>query len=222
MMGKAPLTLYLGNKNYSSWSLRPWLALKHAGATFEEVVIPLDTPQTDATIRAVSPAGRVPILRHGEVTVWDSLAIIEYVAELFPHSHLWPEPREARAMARSVSAEMHSGFAALRKACPMDFRGRRSEPVSTPEVLADVRRVAELWTDCRRRYGREGRFLFGAFTAADCMFAPVVSRFLTYGVELTGVPSSYVEAIQTVPSWQEWAAAAKAEALPMTRYGPTP
>ncbi len=213
----AKMKIILGNKNYSSWSLRPWLVLKHIGLPFEELVVPLDQPSTCQDIARYSPSGRVPVLIDGEVTVWDSLAICEYLYELFPDRKLWPQDPRARAAARSVSAEMHSGFQSLRQEFPMKFRESISKAIS-PEVKQDIDRICALWTDCRRQFGATEPFLFGAFSIADAMYAPVVSRFKTYGVALDGVPAGYAEAVWSLPSVQEWLAAARAEPYQMARY----
>ncbi len=205
------LTLYLGSKNLSSWSFRPWLALRQAGIAFEEVVIPLDTPATKAKILERSPSGRVPALKDGELLIWDSLAILEYVNELAPGAQLWPASREARAVARAVSAEMHSGFAALRQHLPFHFAESLLGRARPPEVEQDIARILEIWSDCRARFGQGGPFLFGAWSAADAMYAPVVSRFLTYGVELSGVPAQYAQAVRALPAWKVWGDAARAE-----------
>ncbi len=212
------LTLVIANRNYSSWSLRPWLALKHAGLPFEEVIVPLDKPDTRAAILAYSPTGRVPALRHGEARVWDSLAICEYVAELAPTAKLWPEERVARAAARSVSAEMHSGFAALRNQMNMNIRNRVTGVVATEETRADIVRIVELWNDCRSRFGKAGPFLFGAFTIADAMFAPVATRFRTYGVDAGKVGEAYIDAVFGDPAMAEWVKMAREETLVIAKY----
>ncbi len=204
-------TLAIGNYNYSSWSLRAWIALRHTGADFDVIRIPLDRPETKAAILAQSPAGKVPVLREGDLTVWDSLAICEYLAERFPAARLWPENREARATARSASAEMHAGFAALRRHMPMDCRARHPGAGHAPGVEADIARIVALWTDLRARFGAGGDMLFGHFTVADAMFAPVVSRFETYAVELDRVARDYVDAVLALPIMREWLAAAEAE-----------
>jgi glutathione S-transferase len=208
----ADFTIYLGNKNYSSWSLRPWLALKHTGAAFEEIVIPLSEATTRATILSYSPSGRVPALRHGELTIWDSLAICEYLAELFPDAKLWPADPSVRAQARAISAEMHSGFAALRNHFPMNIRSTFTRSI-VPEAQADINRVAAIWIQCRSRYGDAGPFLFGHFTVADAMFAPVASRFRTYRIPLEEVAQAYADTIWGLPAMQEWAAAANNEPM---------
>jgi glutathione S-transferase len=206
----SPLTLIIGNKNYSSWSLRPWLALKQTGAEFAEIRIPLDRPETRSQILRYSPTGRVPALQHGSLTLWDSLAIGEYLAELFPQAHLWPQDMATRAIARSVCAEMHSGFPDLRRNLPMDCRARHSRSFDAA-TQADIDRVTNLWQTCRQQYGSSGQFLFGHVTLADAMFAPVASRFVTYGVSLDPISQAYVEAILALPAMQEWLAAAAIE-----------
>jgi glutathione S-transferase len=206
------LTLAIGNKNYSSWSLRPWLALKHTGVPFREEVIPLFVPGSREQIAAYSPSTKVPALRHGEVVVWESLAICEYVAELFPGSGLWPENREARAVARSASSEMHAGFAALRANMGMNVRARLPAMGRTADSLRDIDRVRTIWGSLLRRFGKGGPFLFGRFSVADAMFAPVVLRFRTYEVELDAVLHEYCAAVLALPAVEEWMAAARAEA----------
>lgn len=204
------LTLVIGNKNYSSWSLRSWLAMKQSGLDFVEVRIPLDMPTTHQEIRRYSPSGRVPVLRDGELTVWESLAICEYVAERFA-PQLWPEDTAARAVARSVSAEMHAGFERLRESMPMDCRARLCLLGMNPHVQADIDRIIAIWHECRHSFGSCGEFLFGHFTIADAMFAPIVSRFITYEVKLDAVAQAYVEAVWALPAMQEWVAAASSE-----------
>jgi glutathione S-transferase len=207
------LTLYVGTKRYSSWSLRPYLALAHAGAQFETRTILLDRPESKAEIAKVNPAGKVPVLYDGELAIWDSLAICEYVAELFPAAQLWPADRAQRAQARALAAEMHSGFAALRQNMPMDVCASKPGVGHTPEALADARRVMAIWREQLAASG--GPFLFGAFTIADAMFAPVTTRFTTYGVELDAVCRGYVDAIAALPAMQDWRRDAAAE--PVTR-----
>lgn len=196
-------TIILGNKNYSSWSLRAWLVLKQTGAEFDEVVVPLDTPRTQAAIQAWSQAGKVPVLRHGTLIVWDSMAIAEYLAEMFPESGLWPSDAQARATARAAAAEMHSGFAALRRALPMDVRARQPRRYDSA-VAADIARICALWSHCRTRFAADGPFLFGDFNIADAFYAPVVSRFATYSVDLPKVAHDYVAAVMDHPAMQEW------------------
>lgn len=207
----AELTLVIGNKNYSSWSLRPWLLLKQAGIAFREIYIPTHTAQTRAAILEHSPAGRVPVLHDGSVTVWESLAICEYLAEQFPDKQLWPTDRGARALARSVATEMHAGFGALRSNMVMNCRKQYPGKASTPEVQADIERLRALWNDCRKRYGSGGDFLFGRFSIADAMYAPVATRFKTYGVELDTVAGAYRDTILTLPAMRQWYADAGAE-----------
>ena len=209
----ADCTIYIGNKNYSSWSLRAWLMLKQAGIAFDEVVIPIQTPTTRGEILRHSPSGKVPALCHGAVTVWESLAIGEYLAETVPAARLWPEDAAARAVARAVSTEMHAGFANLRRHLPMNMRASLPGRALTPEVAADLARIAALWRDCRRRFGTGGPYLFGHFSIADAMFAPVVSRFRTYEIDLGGEAQTYAASLWAYPPLQEWAAAARNEAM---------
>ncbi|WP_421657400.1 glutathione S-transferase family protein [Leptothermofonsia sp. ETS-13] len=205
------LTLVIGNKHYSSWSLRPWLAMKQVGLEFEEIRIPLDTSETRQQILQYSPSGRVPVLIHQGLTIWDSLAICEYLAEQFSDQYWYPPNREARAIAHSISAEMHSGFSSLRHYMPLDCRSRYPGAGRTPEVLADIARVTAIWRDCRQRFGATGDFLFGNFTLADAMYAPVISRFVTYDVAVDPISQAYVDAIWNLPAMQEWITAAIAE-----------
>jgi glutathione S-transferase len=205
------LTLVIGNKNYSSWSLRPWLALTHAGATFEEIRIPLYRPESKAAILAHSPSGKVPLLKDGPVAVWDSLAICEYVNERFPAARLWPADAAPRAEARAVSAEMHSGFANIRTDLPMNLRRAPSRPPIRPEVHAEIERVLAIWRGCRARNAGAGPFLFGAFTIADAMFAPVVTRFVSYDIAVGGLERGYMNAVLALPAMRAWTAAALAE-----------
>ena len=209
----ADIKIYLGNKNYSSWSLRPWLALKQTGVEFDEELIPLSEANTRSTILRYSPSGRVPALIHNGLTVWDSLAICEYLAESFPAAQLWPADAAARAVARALSAEMHSGFAALRNHLPMNMRSSFPNRGVTPEVQADINRIPAIWRDCRKRFGEGGPFLFGGFTNADAMYAPVVSRFRTYRIELEDEAQAYADAVWALPALQEWLTAAKNEPM---------
>lgn len=214
------LTLVIGNKNYSSWSMRPWMALKGAGVPFEEVVLPLytDDPADKQKILSYSPAGKVPILIDGAVTVWDSLAIIEHLAEKFPDRGFWPKDAAARAHARSISAEMHSGFMALRSECSMNVRRPVQKRPLSADAKANAERVQEIWRDCRSRYGAGGAFLFGAFSGADAMYAPIVHRFHTYGVEVTGTAADYMREIQAHPAFEEWGAAALKEPWAIAKF----
>ncbi len=213
----ARYTLTIGNKNSSSWSLRPWLAMKMANLAFEEVLIPLKTAETKARILNLSPSGKVPALKIDDGgqswTVWDSLAIAETVAERHPEARLWPEDTRARAQARSVVAEMHSGFPELRKALSMDIAARHPTPALDDQVQADIARVVAIWTEALAASKGKGGFLFGGFGIADAFFAPVVTRFETYGVHLPAVAQAYSQRVLALPAMQEWIAAAKAEAV---------
>jgi glutathione S-transferase len=200
----AGLTLVIGNRNYSAWSMAAWVLLRQFGIGFEEVLIRLNVNGSLERKLSYSPAGRVPVLLDGDLRIWDSLAIVERIAERFPEKALWPEDGRARALARSVTAEMHAGFGAMRTRMPFNCRGRADGTVRDPEVLAEVDRVREIWRECRAAHGGDGAFLFGGFTAADAMFATVVSRFQTYGVALEGVEASYAESILGLSSVQEW------------------
>jgi glutathione S-transferase len=202
------LTLYIGNKNYSSWSMRPWIAMKVAGIAFKEEVISLDAKDFKARVTKISGTGKVPALVDGDLHVWESLAILDYLAENFPQAGLWPTAAKARAHARTIAAEMHAGFVPLRRHCPMNMWRPPKPRELTPEVAADVRRIEFIWTDCRTRFGGDGPFLFGSFGAADAMYAPIVSRFETYAVDVGPVARAYMQAVQTLPAWQEWRAAA--------------
>lgn len=209
------MKLIIGNKTYSSWSLRPWLVLKQFGIAFEEMLIPFgptsDDPDWKRAVAEFTPARKVPALLDGPITVWDSLAIIEYLAEKRPELAIWPRDPAARAMARSISAEMHSGFGALRNACPMNLAFVHPERERGPAVAADVARIGEIWREARQRFGAGGPFLFGAFSAADAMFAPVTSRFTTCSIALDPVSAAYVEAVQASAGFQAWREAALAE-----------
>lgn len=201
--------LVIGNKNYSSWSLRPWLALRHLGLPFIEERIALDQPDTKARITSYSPAGRVPVLVESGITVWDSLAILEHLAERQPQ--LWPVAPTARATARSISAEMHSGFSALRTEMPMNIRATGRKVTPSPEAAADIARILAIWSSTRERFGVGGPWLFGAFSVADAMYAPVASRFRTYGVALPDPLAAYQATVLGSLAMQEWSAAAAAE-----------
>ncbi len=206
-----PLQLIIANKNYSSWSLRPWLAMKVAGIAFEEILISLDAPDFKTRIAAWSNAGKVPVLIDGDIRVWESLAIIEYVAEKFPAAGLWPAPAAARAQARAISAEMHSGFGALRRQLPMNIR-RPVKPRSLDAAAAaDVSRIDAIWSECRTRFAAAGPFLYGSFGAADAMYAPVVWRLHTYAVDVSAAARAYMTAVMTLPAAVEWRDAARRE-----------
>ena len=202
------LELVIGSKRYSSWSLRPWLALKQAGLEFKEIEIALRQPETKASSLKHSPSGKVPLLKHDGLAIWDSLAICEYLAEIAPEAKLWPERREARAIARAVSAEMHSGFTPLRRDCPMDVLLDAPDFVIPEEVLVDITRIDAIWADCRARFGQGGPFLFGHFTIDDAMYAPVVTRFVTYHAPVSAASLAYMEAVLALPAMGEWKAGA--------------
>jgi glutathione S-transferase len=205
------LHLIIGNKNYSSWSFRPWIAMKVAGIPFDEEVISLDAADFKTRVTRISGTGKVPALADGRAQVWESLAILEYLAEKFPAARLWPDDPAARAHARAIAAEMHAGFVPLRRALPMNMWRPVKKRDLTPEVQSNVRRIEAMWTDCRTRYGARGPFLFGSFGAADAMYAPVVSRFHTYAVEVDAVTRAYLDAVMALPAWAEWRAAALKE-----------
>ena len=215
-------TLVIGNKNYSSWSLRPWLLMRHFDIDFAEVRIALYTPQSKALIRQYSPSGKVPCLIDGGLAVWDSLAIAEYLAERRPDLRLWPADAAQRAHARSISAEMHSGFASLRSNMSMNCRGRFPGHGRTPEVAADIDRIQRIWGECRERNVHAGAFLFGSFGIADAMYAPVVLRFLTYEVQLNPVCRAYADAILALPAMQQWLREAVAETEVIAAFEPKP
>ena len=204
-------TLYIGNKNYSSWSLRPWLAMKVAGIEFEEKLILLFDDDWKANIAKVSPSARVPVLTDGDLTLWETMAILEYLAERHPDKGLWPEDVNARAIARAVSNEMHAGFTALRGNMPMNIRKSHPGKGMGEGVADDIARICEIWNDCRKRFGADGPFLFGKFCNADAMFAPVVSRLTTFAVELDAVSAAYRDAVQALPEMIEWSDAGRAE-----------
>jgi glutathione S-transferase len=212
------LILAIGNQNYSSWSLRPWLAMKHFGLEFEEIRIPLYQPGSSEQIRRYSPAGKVPVLQHGAVTVWESLAILEYLAEIFPEHQWWPEDIAARAMARAISAEMHTGFQALREQMLMNCRAKFPGKGISDEVQQDIDRITTIWRTCRQQYDRKGEGLFGAFSIADAMFAPVVLRFHTYGVELDVVCQTYAAFVLALPAMKIWLQAAELEPEVLPQY----
>jgi glutathione S-transferase len=198
------LALIIGNKNYSSWSMRPWIAMKVAGIAFDETVIPLYVPGSREQILKHSPAGKVPTLIDGDVHVWESLAILEYLAEKFPAVGLWPADSAARAHARAICNEMHGGFLPLRRHLPMNLWRPVIKRDLTPEAEANVRRIEAMWNDCRARFSAGGPFLFGRFGAVDAMYAPVVARFHTYDVAVGAAARAYMEAVMALPAWREW------------------
>jgi glutathione S-transferase len=205
------MKLIIANKNYSTWSLRPWLLLRHSGIPFEEELIDFNAADFKTRVKQYSGAGKVPVLVDGELVVWDSLAIAEYIAEKYPEKALWPHAVPARAVARSVCAEMHSGFQELRSTLVMNCQTHFHAPLLPKEVRAQVARLVEIWRDCRERFGKDGPFLFGRFSVADAFFAPVTIRFTAYGIELPAVARDYVATIQELPAMQEYVAAARAE-----------
>ncbi len=207
----ASLTLVIGNKNYSSWSMRPWLALTHNKIPFQEIVISLYEDGAKENVLKHSPSGKVPALIDGNRTVWESLAIIDYLAEKFPQLGLWPAGPGARAQARAIAAEMHAGFRHLRIAAPMNLKREPREIELSPEARADVTRICAIWTDTRRRFARGGSYLFGGFGAADCMFAPVATRIRTYAIKVDPISADYVEAIYKLPAFRAWREAALKE-----------
>ena len=216
------MKLIIGNKNYSSWSLRGWLACKQSGLSFEEIQVPLYGDDWDAQkkqIGDIAPSqGKVPVLWDGDAVVWDSLAIIEYLADKVGRDRFWPKRDDARAMARSMVAEMHSSYLALRRQCPMNIRRRVENARVTEEAEADIVRILQLWAEARARFGNDGPFLFGTFCAADVIYAPVVSRFLTYGVGVPGFAQAYMQAIWEHEWMQQWIAAAEAEDWVIEQY----
>jgi glutathione S-transferase len=208
--------LVIGNKNWSSWSLRPWLAMRRAGLLFDEINVPLRLPESKAEILKHSPSGLVPALIDGDLAVWDSLAILEYVAERHPEAELWPREANARAIARSASAEMHSGFGPLRQHCSMEVLASLPQATLPPDVEANVQRIVELWHECREKFGKGGPFLFGKFSIADAMYAPVAARFRTYIPDLRpygddGTAQTYVETIFAMPEMAAWIEGARSE-----------
>ncbi|HEY1545316.1 MAG TPA: glutathione S-transferase family protein [Xanthobacteraceae bacterium] len=207
------LHLVVGNKNYSSWSMRPWIGLKVAGIPFAETVTPIYQPGAKEKLLAYSPAGKVPILLDGDARVWESLAILEYVAEKFPQAGLWPADAVARAHARAIANEMHAGFLPLRRHLPMNMWRPPATRQLTADAAANAQRIDAMWTDCRTRFGAGGPFLFGKFGAADAMYAAVVSRFQTYAVEVSPSARAYMDAVMALPAWKEWETAALAEEI---------
>jgi glutathione S-transferase len=213
------LKLVIGNKNYSSWSMRPWLALKANDIAFDEVFIPLYTGEADKKrIVDFTRSGKVPVLVDGGITIWDSLAIIEYAAERFPEIRLWPDDRASRAHARSISAEMHSGFAALRNECGMNLHRPVGAVRLSAEARGDIARIQQIWIECRQRYHTFGPFLFGAFGGADAMFAPVVHRFRTYAIAVEPPVQEYMNAMMSLPAFQQWTSAGLAETIVIEKF----
>ena len=215
------LTLIIGNKNYSSWSLRPWIAMKVGGIPFDERVIPLYEPSSRDEVLKYSPAGKVPVLIDGEQRIWETLAILEHLAEKFPKAQLWPKDAAARSHARVVASEMHAGFMALRRNCPMNLWLPVKSRALPDEVKPDVARIEALWRDCRARFAHDGgAILFGAFGAADAMYAPVVARLHSYGIPVAAETRAYMDAVMALPAWQQWCAAAMKETWIMRNNEP--
>ena len=214
-------TLVVANKAYSSWSMRPWLLMRAFDIPFDEIVVPLDEPGTPDLIATYSPAGKVPVLVDGPIAIWDSLAIIERLAERYPHLPIWPRDDAARALARSLAAEMHSGFMPLRRHLPMNMRRAPKAPdldaEASRDVSANVARIEAAWADARARFGAGGPFLFGTFSAADAMFAPVVNRFHVYAVKVGTETAAYMAAMMALPAWRDWQAEADAEGWHLPR-----
>lgn len=209
-MATPPFTLVIGSKRFSSWSMRPWLALQATGAPFQEIEITLYAPGAKEAILAHSAAGKVPILKAGSLAIWDSLAICEYLAERFPDAGLWPSDPELRATARSVSAEMHSGFGDLRQHCSMDILARYDNPSALNYVAGDVRRIGELWSGLRAQHQGSGDYLFGGYSIADCMYTPVATRWRSWGFRLPKAAESYAEALLAHPFYRRWHEGAEA------------
>ncbi len=206
-----PVALVIGNRNYSSWSVRAWLAMKHSGLAFEEIFIPLDLPDSKAAIAKHSPSGLVPVLKVGDTIVWESLAIIETLAEMASDMRFWPEDFAARAMARSISAQMHAGFFRLRRDMPMDLRSDLTGQNHTEGALGDAAKITAIWTTCREQFGNAGPFLFGDWSAADMIYAPVVGRLRTYGVPTNDLCETYMDAVLAYPDMAAWMSAAQDE-----------
>lgn len=213
------MKLVIGNKNYSSWSMRPWIGLKAAGIPFDEEVISLYVDGSKEQILRHSPGGKVPVLIDGDVHVWESLAILEYAADKFPNAGLWPSDLTARAHARAISTEMHAGFAALREECGMNLWRPPAKKTLSADALANIARVQEIWTGCRERFGKGGGpFLFGRFTSADAMYAPVVARLTTYAIDVNATAAAYMRAMTSLPAWQEWRRAALRETWVIPKF----
>ena len=212
------LKLVIGNKNYSSWSFRPWIGLKVAGIPFEEEVISLYDEASKQQILKHSPAGKVPILIDGDARVWESLAILEYLADKFPAAGLWPSDVAVRAHARSVATEMHGGFPALREECGMNFWRPPEKRDLSAAAQANIARIQEIWSGARAKYGAGGPFLFGKFTAADAMYAPIVQRFATYEIDVSASVKAYMQAMIALPAWREWRRAALRETWVIPKF----
>jgi glutathione S-transferase len=213
-----PLKLIVANKAYSSWSLRPWILLAHFKIPFEEIVIPMDRPDTRESMLKYAPTGKCPSLHDGRIAVWESLAIIDYIAERYPEKAIWPSGKAARAHARSLAAEMHAGFTALRQTCPTNFRREPKAIALGDDVHNDIARIEDAWAHARKTFGKAGPFLFGRFSAADAMFAPVVNRFHAYDIRVAKASRAYMDAMMALPAWKAWIADARAEPWRIERY----
>ena len=213
-----PLKLVVANKAYSSWSLRPWILLAHFKIPFEEVVIPMAEPETRAEMLKYAPTGKCPSLHDGRIAVWESLAIIEYVAEQYPEKGIWPKGKAARAHARALASEMHAGFPALRQECPTNFRRAPKAIALSDDAKADAARIEAAWAGAREAFGKAGPFLFGRFSAVDAMFAPVVNRFHAYAISVSPTTQSYMDAVMTLPAWKAWIADGETEPWRIERY----
>jgi len=216
------LRLVIANKAYSSWSQRPWVLMRHFRIPFEETVIAMNRPETRAQMLAYAPTGKCPALVDGDVVIWETLAIVEYLAESFPQTPIWPREKPARALARALASEMHAGFTALRGHCPTQYRRPVRKLALTPQVEADVARIEAAWADARKRFGQEskmsGPFLFGAFSAADAMFAPVVNRLHIYDIPVQPETRAFMQAMMALPAWKDWEAGAKEEPWSIAHY----
>ena len=206
-----PVKLVIGNKAYSSWSLRPWILMAHMHIPFEEVVINIYDEKGKRAMQRHAPTGKVPVLYDGAIRIWESLAIMEYLAERFPSKNIWPRDTASRALARALCSEMHAGFIPVRQHLPTNFRREPKKAVLNDDVLANVKRIEDAWADARRRFGEGGPFLFGEFSAADAMFAPVVNRFHVYDVPVKKPTRAYMQAIMDLPAWIAWHKDAAAE-----------
>lgn len=213
------LKLVIANKLYSSWSMRPWLVLRAWRIPFEEIVIPLRTPDSKAQVLAHSPSGKLPVLIGDDGVIWESLAIIEYLAESFPDKNIWPRDAEARAHARAISSEMHAGFQALRQACPMNLGSRFATPDITDAIQLNIDRIEAVWAEARAKFGAVGPYLYGAFSAADAMYAPVVTRLDTYQLPVTRETRAYMDAVLFHPDVIAWRDAALKEPWTIADYG---
>jgi glutathione S-transferase len=212
------MKLVIGNRNYSSWSFRPWIAMKAAGIPFDEEVISLYVEGSREQILKHSPGGKVPVLIDGDIHVWESLAILEYLAEKFPDAGMWPKDQQARAHARVISTEMHAGFVPLRQECGMSFWRPPAKRTLSPAAQADVARVQEVWTNARTKYGAGGPFLFGKFSTADAMYAPIVQRFIAYDIDVSAPAKAYMQVMTALPAWAEWRRAALRETWVIPKF----